>query len=219
VLETRQRAAAETAPRQVLTPEVRRALVQALEVRAREADATADLAKLPETALTPELRQTIAQMQETGRKLAKIDEQLKPPRLQLLRREPPEKERKPAVPILQIPTETPRPTPTFPKADTLKTPERILQYEVPTVSTSTTPSTADVPFPPTYTPVTVPKIGEVPTVDVPTVPTYETAPEPRPTPLPPGWWRLLPPSLFSADRAGEGAYRVQEGKRQILLLA
>jgi hypothetical protein len=64
----------------------------------------------------------------------------------------------------------------------------------------------------------VPKISEVPTPDIRPVPTYETTPAPQPEPLPPGWWRLLPPSMFTED-AKEGAYKVQFGKRQVLLLA
>jgi hypothetical protein len=97
----------------------------------------------------------------------------------------------------------------------LKTPERTSQYEPISVSTtSTTPTMATIPSPPTYTSTTVPKISEVSAVDVPTVPTYETTP----TPLPPRWWRIIPPSVFIED-AKEGAYKVQAGKRQILLLA
>ncbi len=79
------------------------------------------------------------------------------------------------------------------------------------------PTTSEVPTP-TYTPVppvTVSKISEVPTVDVQPVPTYNPVPQPKP--LPPGWWRLLPP--WEVAGGSEGAYRVQEGKRQILALA
>jgi hypothetical protein len=109
------------------------------------------------------------------------------------------------------------------------------------------PPVVDVTFPPTYMPVTVPKISEVPTtvpkisevpttvpkisevpttvpkisevptVDVLTVPTYDKHPTLQPTSLPPGWWRLLPP--WEVAGGGEGAYNVQAGKRQILALA
>jgi len=177
---------------------------------------------VPEIALTPEIRQALEWTQEAGRRLAELDALLKSPRAVqlLLRREPPEEERRttipPTLPTMQ--TETPHPAPPFPRTDTPKIPERATQYEPTPVPTSTTPTMADVPPPPTYTPVTVPKISEVPTVDVPTVPTYDTYPTPQPSPLPPGWWRLLPPSLFTED-SKEGAYKVQAGKRQVLLLA
>ena len=85
------------------------------------------------------------------------------------------------------------------------------------MTTFVAPPVVDVTFPPTYMPVTVPKISEVPTVDVPTVPTYETSPVPQPTPLPRRWWRLLPP--WKVTDGSEGAYKVHAGKRQILALA
>jgi len=205
------RQSVETALRQVLTPEVRSSLVRALEVRANA---------IPEAALAPEIRHALRQAQEFGRRLAELDALLKSPRVVqlLLRKEPPEEERRTAIPLMRptLQAETP-PQYTEPPTYTPKTPEYVLQYEPTPVPTSTTPTTAEVATP-TYTPVTVPKISEVPAVDVPTVPTYETTPVPQPEPLPPGWWRLLPPSLFTED-AKEGAYKVQAGKRQILALA
>jgi hypothetical protein len=48
-----------------------------------------------------------------------------------------------------------------------------------------------------------------------TVPPNETTPPPES--LPPGWWWLIPPNMSTEDK--EGAYNVQEGKRQILALA
>ncbi len=86
------------------------------------------------------------------------------------------------------------------------------------------PTMADVPPPPTYPPVPTydaPPIDTPwtpPSRDVPDVPPHKTTPVPQPEPLPRGWWRLIPPSVFAEDTR-EGAYRVQEGKRQILLLA
>ena len=57
----------------------------------------------------------------------------------------------------------------------------------------------------------------MPTYDVPTVSVYDE--DKYPKPLPRGWWHLLPPHIFFTDRASEGVYNVQEGKRQILALA
>ena len=134
--------------------------------------------------------------------------------------EPPNRERKiiPTLPALQIePPSTVKPPYEIPKS-----PEDEPKYNPPPLTTATPPPTADVPPPPAYTPVPtyeMPPVytprGGVPQPDVPKVPLLEGPP---PTPLPPGWWRLLPPSMFTEDTK-EGAYRVQEGKKQILLLA
>jgi hypothetical protein len=148
------------------------------------------------------------------------DALLKSPRVVqlLLRKEPPEEERRTAIPTAPPILQAEPPRDIKPWVSTPETPERVSQYEPTPVPTSTTLTTADVPPPPTYTPVTVPKISEVPTPDIRPVPTYDTYPAPQPEPLPPGWWRLLPPSLFTED-SKEGAYKVQAGKRQVLLLA
>ena len=198
-------------------PEVRTALEYALRPRAET---------IPEHALTPEIQQVFAWAQEVGRRLAELDAMLKTPRaVQLLKEEPPEKRRGLIVtPSLGRP-ETSVPSPPFPISITLKMPEFPWQYEVPTVPTSTPTPAADVPPSPTYTPVppysptpiSTPQISEVPTVDVQPVPTYDTGPMPQPEPLPPGWWRLIPPDAVAGGR--EGAYKVQTGKKQILALA
>jgi hypothetical protein len=215
-LPTRRELGAEVG-RPLSLPEVQKsALVRALEVRTRETPTAP-----PKIILMPEIKQSLEWAQGVGRKLVEIGELLKSPHgvLQLLRKETPkEEERRPFVakpPMLQ--TETP---PQYAKPPTY-TPELfgdILKYNPPLLTRTTTPTTVDVPPPPTYTPATVPKISEVPTVDIPTVPTYETTPMPRPEPLPRGWWRLLPPHIFMHGR-DEGAYKVQFGKRQVLLLA
>jgi len=223
-------------------PEVQNALVHALKPKAET---------VPEAALAPEVRQAFEWAQEAGRRLAELGEIINSPRVvQLLqRKEPPEEERRTAIPILPIlQAESPRAI--KPWTSVLKTSEDEPKYNPPLLTQPTTLTTADVPPTPTYTPVTVPQISEVPTldvptvpttvdvptvpttvdvptvpttvdvptvpttVDVPTVPTYETTPEP----LPPGWWRLLSPSLFT-EGSKEGAYNVQFGKRQVLLLA
>jgi hypothetical protein len=197
----------------VLTPETRIGLVQALRARAKT---------VPETALMPEIRQLLEWAQETGLKPTEISKLLKTPHgvQLLLRREPSRKERRPIIPLKPpvLQTETP-PQYDEPLVRTPMIPERIPRYKTTLVSTFTTPTTVNVPSPPTYTPVTVPKISEIPTVDVPTVPTYEKSPTPRQTRLPSGWWRFLPPWKIADDRASGGAYKVQEGKRQILALA
>jgi len=200
--------AAETAPRQVLAPEVRSALVQALEVRAEA---------IPEYALTPEIRQVLREMQLIRQKLAEINELLKTPQgvMQLVREELPERKQRFVIPTVLLTLQAETPQYVKPWTRTLKTPEDEPKYSPPLLTTATTPTAVTIPSPPTYTPVTVPKISEVPTVDVPSVPTYDTGVYKR---LPSGWWRLLPPSMFVED-AREGAYRVQEGKRQILALA
>jgi hypothetical protein len=134
----------------------------------------------------------------------------------LLKREPSEKERRPAIPIL--PTSHVEP-PQYAKPPTYTPiiPEIDLKHSPSLLTTTATPTAANVPSPLTYPPVAVPKIGEVSTADVPTVPSRE-APPPAES-LPRRWWRLLPPHTFFSDRTGEGAYRVQEGKKQILALA
>jgi hypothetical protein len=197
---------------QVLTPETRIGLVQALRARAEA---------VPEATLTPELRQTLARAQGVGQRLTEIGKLLKTSQgvVQLLKKEIPQRKRRLVIPTVpQIPTEISEPVPPFPKPDILKTPESDLKYSPLLLTTTVTPTTSEVPTP-TYTPappVTVSKISEVPVVDVPTVPTYTPASQPKP--LPSGWWRHIPPSMFVED-AREGAYRVQEGKRQILALA
>jgi hypothetical protein len=129
--------------------------------------------------------------------------------------ETPKRRRRIIPPPMHIPTEIQEPAQTFPIPDTLKTTKYTPQYEPVSFTTTTPPPTAEVPTPPAYTPVTVPKISEVPTVDVPTVPPYDVTPVPQP--LPPGWWRFLPPDAFAGG--SEGAYKVQSGKKQILALA
>jgi hypothetical protein len=123
-----------------------------------------------------------------------------------------------------LPVPSPLETETPPQYDkplvyTLMISERIPRYKTTLVSTFTTPTTANVPSPSTYPPVTVPRINEVPTVGVSPAPINEKSPTPRQTRLPFGWWRFLPPWKVADDRAGGGAYKVQEGKRQILALA
>jgi polyhydroxyalkanoate synthesis regulator phasin len=123
-----------------------------------------------------------------------------------------------------LPVPSPLETETPPQYDEplVRTPmisERVPRYKTTLVSTFTTPTTANVPSPSTYPPVTVPRISEVPTVGVPPAPINEKSPTPRQTRLPFGWWSFLPPWKVADDRAGEGAYKVQEGKRQILALA
>ena len=111
-------------------------------------------------------------------------------------------------------------------------PEDIPKHIPPFLTTTVTPLAVDVPPSPTYTPLAVPQLTtyDVPTYYVPTVstsdvPTYYVPTEPAyyvPTePLPYGWWRFLPPGIFFGDRTGtgDGAYKVQEGKKQILALA
>ncbi|MFZ8811211.1 MAG: hypothetical protein ACO2PN_24285, partial [Pyrobaculum sp.] len=190
-------------------PAVRSALEYALKPRAET---------ITETALTPELRQTLAWAQEVGRKLITLSELVKPPRaLQLLKEEPTLKERRrrvvPILPALQIEP----PQGTRPWIRTPEMPERISQYEPMLVPTSITPPMTYVPPMPTYTPLGVPRLTtyDIPTVPTPDVPTYDRYTRR----LPYGWWLHLPPHIFFADRAGEGAYKVQEGKKQILALA
>jgi len=184
----------------LLTSEVRSALVEGLETRQRlkEADATL-MAPMTATATAVQLR--------------------KPELLYAVRElELPERRRRTVIPLIHVPTtEVQKLEFPFPGTDTPNIPARTPQYKTPLLTTTTTPTTSEV-VTPTYTPITVPKISEVPTLDVPTVPTYDTYPMPQPEPLPSGWWRRLPPSLFTED-SKEGAYRVQAGKRQILVLA
>jgi exonuclease VII small subunit len=214
--DTRQRPVAETAPRQVLTPEERSALVQALRARAEA---------IPEHALAPEIRQALIQAQLVRQKLAEISELLKSPRaVQLLKEEPRLKKRRRliAVPSLVRP-ETTTLIPPIPKSDIPKTPEGDLKYNPPLLTTTTPTPTVDVPPTPTYTPL----VPQFTTYDVPTVPTYTSPTYTTTTPtydryprrLPYGWWRFLPPHMFADRRTGEGAYKVQEGKKQILALA
>jgi len=208
--------------RQVLTPEVRSALLEGLEERQRLGESDATLTS-PMTAVAAATRLR------------------KPTVLYVVRElelEPPEKRRRPIIPVVpQIPTETPHLAPPSVTPDTLRT-EGVPEYNPPLLATTTPPPTADVPPPPTYTP-TVPQISEVPPLYVPTTPPpgevpnvpplyVPTTPPPGEVPnvpppeepprLPPGWWRLLPPDAVMND-SREGAYKVQAGKRQILVLA
>jgi len=203
----------EAAVREVLTPETRIGLVQALRARAKT---------VPETALMPEIRQLLEWAQETGLKPTEISKLLKTPHgvQLLLRREPSRKKRRPIIPLKPpvLQTETP-PQYDKPWADTPKLFGDIPMYSSPLLTSTTTPTTANVPSPSTYPPVTVPRISEVPTVGVPPAPINEKSPTPRQTRLPFGWWRFLPPWKVADDRADGGAYKVQEGKRQILALA
>lgn len=77
-------------------------------------------------------------------------------------------------------------------------------------TTTFTPTTYTTPYPPPeQVPIETPSVTTVPSYDV---PSYEVRP------LPFGWWRTLPPSLF-AERDRQGAYAAQAGRRQILALA
>jgi hypothetical protein len=186
----------------LLAPEVRSALVEGLETRLKEADVTMTS---PMTAATTAVKLRKPELLYAVREL-----------------ELPKRRRRRIIPLIPPILQVEPPRDIEPWVSTPEIPERTPQYEVPTVPMSTTPTTADVPPPPTYTPVTVPKISEVPAVDVPTVPTYDTPtydtyPTPQPEPLPPGWWRLLPPDAVASG--SEGAYKVQAGKKQILALA
>jgi hypothetical protein len=179
---------------------MRSALVEGLEIRQRGADAALTKTRTAETAAVrlrkPELLYAVSASEEEAPKRRKL---IIPPMPPILQAETPTQYAKP-------PTYTPEPL------------GDILKYNPPAYLTTTaTPTTADVPSPPAYTPVAVPKISEVPAVDVPTVPTSYTYPTPQPSPLPPGWWRLLPPDAV-AD-GSKGAYEVQAGKKQILALA
>jgi hypothetical protein len=185
---------------QLVTPEARSALVQALRTRAREADTTTDLTAPMTTAATAiKLKKPTTLYTITAREVEKPETRRRiiPLSLLMLQTETPQ--------YAEPPTRTPEPF------------GDILKYSPPLLTTTATPTAANVPSPLTYPPVTVPKIGEVPTADVPTVPSRE-APPPAES-LPRRWWRLLPPHIFFSDRTGEGAYRVQEGKKQILALA
>jgi hypothetical protein len=192
-------------------PEVQNALVHALKPRAEA---------VPEIAPAPEIRQAIEWAQEAGRRLAELGEIINSPRIVqlLMRKELPKEERRTAIPLMPPIMQAEPPRDIKPWSSVLKTSEDEPKYNPPLLTQPTTPTTADVPPPPTYTPVTVPQISEVPTPDIRPVPTYDTYPTPQPEPLPLGWWRLLPPSLFTED-SKEGAYKVQFGKRQVLLLA
>jgi hypothetical protein len=184
---------------QVLTPEVRGALIEGLEARQR-------------------LRETDTTLTAPMTAVAAATQLKKPALLYAVREfETPETRRRLIIPLLHVPTEIQQIEPPPIIAYPSNTPERTPQYETPLLTTTTPPPTYTVTTP-TYTPVssiTVPKISEVPTMDVPTVPTPDTVPVPPP--LPPMWWRLLPPDAVAGG--SEGAYRVQEGKKQILALA
>jgi hypothetical protein len=174
------------------------------------------------TALEYALRTKAETAPEYALRLTEISKLLKTPhRVQpLLRRELLRKERRPIIPLKPPVLQTEMP-PQYDKPLVL-TPELfgdIPRYSSPLLTTTTTPTTANVPSPSTYPPVTVPRISEVPTVGVPPAPINEKSPTPRQTRLPFGWWRFLPPWKVADDRAGGGAYKVQEGKRQILALA
>jgi len=220
---------------QLRLPEVQKsALVYALKTRAE---------LIPEVAMTPEIKQAVEWAREFGRKLWELGTELRPViRPPPADKEPPDKERKiiPTLPTLQVePPSTVKPPYEIPKS-----PEDEPKYNPPPLTTTTAPPTVDVPPPPTYTPVPTYEMPPVYTSDVPPPPTYTPVPTyemppvytsrvdvpptdvpkvpllegPPPTPLPHGWWRLLPPGMFAEDNK-EGAYRAQEGKRQILALA
>jgi polyhydroxyalkanoate synthesis regulator phasin len=185
---------------QLLTPEVRSALVEGLETRQRLKEANVALTS-PMTSATAavQLKKPMLLYALTAREV-----------------ETPKRRRLVILPMPQIlQAKTP---PQYVKQPTY-TPESFGDILTPPLLTQPTQPTTpqiNVPPPPTYTPVTVPQISEVPTPDIRPVPTYDTPPMPQPLPL--GWWRLLPPSLFTED-AKEDAYEVQFGKRQILALA
>lgn len=107
---------------------------------------------------------------------------------------PPRRRQKYIVIPLLVKTELSTQHPQLPKPTTLNPLEHTLRYKVPTVPTSAVTPTADVPSPPTFTPVGVPQLTtyevppqttyEVPTVhttDVPTynVPTYQPVAVPK----------------------------------------
>jgi len=178
---------------------------------------------VPEYALTPEIKQTLAWAQVARQRLTEIGKLLKTPQgvIQLLRKEPPKEERRSAISVQPISQAEP-PQYIKPWTDTPEPFGDVPKYNPPRLTTSTTPTMVDIPSPPTYPPVPTydaPPIGTPwipPPRDVPDVPPRETTPPSKP--LPPRWWLLLPPSMFIED-AKEGTYRVQEGKKQILLLA
>jgi hypothetical protein len=103
-------------------------------------------------------------------------------------------------------------TGTTPEYTSYPPPEYPTAYPPPDVYTTTTftPTTYTTPYPPPeQVPIETPSVTTVPSYDV---PSYEVRP------LPFGWWRTLPPSLF-AERDRQGAYAAQAGRRQILALA
>jgi polyhydroxyalkanoate synthesis regulator phasin len=186
---------------QLLMPEIRSALVEGMETRQRLKEADVALTSPMTSAAAavrlrkPELLYAVSTREVEKPKRRRLIIPLMPPIMQ---------------------AETPQYTEPW-----TKTPESfgdVLKYNLPLLTPLTTPPTADVPPTPTYTPISVPQISEVPTVDVPTMPTYDAYPMPQPEPLPSGWWRFLPPSMFT-EGAKEGAYNVQSGKKQILALA
>jgi hypothetical protein len=180
----------------------------------------------------------LKQAQEAGRRLAEIDAALRagifPPLAPDKERrpfetkpptpppggggEPPDRERRPAIPILPI-SQVETPPTVKPPYETPEISGYEFQYEpVDQPTAAPPPTTYEVPTLSAYMPPTMPKISEVPTPNIQPTPTYETTPVPQPTPLPPMWWRLIPPSMFTED-SKEGAYKVQAGKKQVLLLA
>ena len=66
-------------------------------------------------------------------------------------------------------------------------------------------------------PITTQRVPTLDMVWVPT-PTVKPIPAPEPAPLPPWWWRFVPPDLFGVG-GRQGAYRVQSGRKQVLALA
>jgi polyhydroxyalkanoate synthesis regulator phasin len=183
---------------QVLTPEVRSALIETLETRQRPKETGATTtAPMTTVAAATQLRKPELLYTVTVKEF-----------------ETPETRQRLIIPLSHIPTEIPELAPKFPIPDTSGTPKYTPQYESPPLTTTTTLPTYTVTTP-TYPPITVPKISEIPTVGVQPAPTPDTVPQP--TPLPPGWWRLLPPD--SVAEGNEGAYKVQEGKKQVLALA
>jgi hypothetical protein len=217
-----------------LTPEVRSALVEGLETRQRlkESDATLIGATTAVAAAAqlkkPELLYAVREFETPETRRRRIIPPLHMPTLQVespFTVKPPYEipkspEYEPKYNLPSLTTTTPPPMAEVPPPPTYTPVPTVSIYDVPTYGVPPTSTyTYEVPPMLTYTPVpptTVPQISEVPLLEVPTVPTPDTVPEPQP--LPPGWWRLLPPGMFAED-AKEGAYRVQEGKRQILALA
>jgi len=129
---------------------------------------------------------------------------------------PKTKQRLIIVPPLKVPTEMQEVAMPLPMTSTLKM-ENVSQYKTPSLTATTTPTTSEVATP-TYAHITVSKISDDLWRDVPTVPVYDTVPAPLPMPLPPMWWRLLPPGSIAGD-GREGAYKMQFGRKQVLALA
>ena len=230
-------------PEVALTPEIKQALEWAREVGRKlwELDVALRAGTLPPQYIIPEAAvpppATKPQVETDGGAEPPDKERRPIPTLPTSQAEPPptakppyeapktsEDEPKYNPPLLTTPIVPPMadvpPPPTY-------TPTVPQISEVPPLDVPTVP-TYDVTPPSTYTSVPTYKTTpvntnwvNVPPLDVPTSeapPPKELPDVPPPTPLPPGWWRLLPPSMFAEDNK-EGAYKVQTGKKQILLLA